>query len=74
VHGTGIALFVVAELLLDAIAGDWLKQQIQQYFGTIPALLGFVAMLALIYVRVSKYGALAGLSGKIQFAKAEGEG
>jgi hypothetical protein len=59
-----LALFVVAELLLDALAGDWLKQQIQQYFGTIPALLGFVAVLALIWVRVSKYEALAGVRRK----------
>ena len=59
-----LALFVVAELLLDALAGDWLKQQIQEHFGTIPAALGFVAVLALIYVRVSKYVALAGFGGK----------
>ncbi len=59
-----LALFVVMELLLDALAGDWLKQWIQQNFGTIPAALGFVAVLALIYVRVSKYGVLAGMSGK----------
>ncbi len=59
-----LALFVVMELLLDALAGDWLRQWIQQHFGTIPAALGFVAVLALIYVRVSKYGALAGMSGK----------
>ncbi len=57
-----LALFVVLELLLDALAGDWLKQWIQQHFGTIPAALGFVAVLALIWVRVSKYEALAGLS------------
>ncbi|AIY90463.1 TPA_asm: hypothetical protein GacPV1_gp02 [Geoglobus acetivorans pleomorphic virus 1] len=36
---------------------------VQQYLGTVPAALGFVAVLALIYVRVSKYEALAGLSG-----------
>ena len=55
-----LALFVVAELLLDALAGDWLKQQIQQYFGTIPALLGFVAVLALMWVRATKYQACLG--------------
>ncbi|AKG92394.1 TPA_asm: hypothetical protein GahPV1_gp30 [Geoglobus ahangari pleomorphic virus 1] len=59
-----LALFVVLELLLDALAGDWLKQWIQQHFGTIPAALGFVAVLALIWVRVSKYEALAGMSGR----------
>ncbi|WP_048092275.1 hypothetical protein [Geoglobus acetivorans] len=58
-----LALFVVLELLLDALAGDWLRQVVQQYLGTVPAALGFVAVLALIYVRVSKYEALAGLSG-----------
>jgi len=59
-----LSLFVVAELLLDVIAGDWLKQWIQQNFGTIPAAIGFLAVLALIYVRVSKYEALAGFGGK----------
>ena len=59
-----LALFVVMELLLDAIAGDWLKLWIQQHFGTIPAALGFVAVLALILVRVSKYETLAGVGGR----------
>jgi len=41
-----------------------LKLWIQQHFGTIPAALGFVAVLALILVRVSKYETLAGVGGR----------
>lgn len=55
-----LTLFVVAELLLDAVAEDYLKQLIQQYVGTLPAVFGFLAVLALIYVRVSKYEVLVG--------------
>ncbi len=59
-----LTLFVVAELLLDALAGDWLKQQLQSFLGGIPAIIGLLAVLALIYVRVSKYEALAGVRKK----------
>lgn len=55
-----LTLFVVAELLLGAVAEDYLKQLIQQYVGTLPAVFGFLAVLALIYVRVSKYEVLVG--------------
>jgi|UniRef100_A0AAT9JAG2 Na+/proline symporter len=68
-----LALFVVAELLLDALAGDWLKQQLQSFLGGIPAAIGFVAVLALIWVRVSKYEALAGLGGSRGRRKAGGK-
>ncbi len=57
-------LLALAELLLDVIAGDWIKQWIQEHFGTIPAILGFLAVLVLIWVRVRKYESLAGGSRK----------
>ncbi|AEA46071.1 hypothetical protein [Archaeoglobus veneficus] len=52
------AAFVVAELLLDAVAGDWLKSLVASYVGTIPAFIGLIAVLLLVWVRVEKYEAL----------------
>ena len=57
---TTLLLIVVAEVLLDVIAGDWLREQLNSTMGTIPAALGLLAVVALILARVWKYEQFTG--------------
>jgi len=53
-----IGVLVLAEIILDAIAGDYIKQLISEHVGTIPAALGLLALILAVWVRVEKWESL----------------
>lgn len=53
-----VAVLILAELILDAIAGDYIKQLLQEYIGTIPAILGLLALILAVWVRIEKWESL----------------
>lgn len=53
-----IAVLILAELVLDAIAGDYIKQLLHEHIGTIPAILGFLALILAVWVRIEKWESL----------------
>lgn len=55
-----VFLMVVAEIFVDAIAGDYIKQWITDSMGTIPVLLGILAVIVAVWVRFVKYESLVG--------------
>ncbi len=55
-----VLLMVVAEIFVDAIAGDYIKQWITDNVGTIPVLLGVLAVIVAVLVRFVKYETMFG--------------
>jgi hypothetical protein len=55
-----VLLMVVAEIFVDAIAGDYIKQWVTDNVGTIPVLLGVLAVMVAVWVRFVKYETMLG--------------
>lgn len=61
-----IATLVLFELILDAVAGDYIKQLIHEHVGVIPTIVGLLALVLAVLVRVGRYRIL-GRKGEDKF-------
>lgn len=68
VNRADIAIFllvlVLAELLVDAIAGDYIKQWVQTNIGT-SVFIGVLAVIVAVWLRYVKYSQFVGGGGKV---------